>query len=245
VRWAISASLIVLALVGPSPARASEAHPGSPIAEALDKFDFGDYEGVVGLLRPLVDNGATELPVRADRLEALRVYGIACALTDRRVAAEGAFLLLLREEPTTSLDPALVRPDAVAFFDDVRRRHQEELLAVYRRTRPRYYWFLNLIPTVGQFQNRERAKGFILGAFDLGLLTTTVVSYELLSSWEGADRTFAHHGRDYDSMRVVNYVSFGLLLGSISYGIIDGFVIGQRRQRQERDGEAKLGLWGP
>ena len=92
--------------------------PSAALQRARDEFDFGKYEEVVAGLRPLVEalELARELPEKADRLEALRVYGIACTLTGRRTAAEGAFLLLLREEPSTQLDPALVRPEAVAFF---------------------------------------------------------------------------------------------------------------------------------
>src|ERR1700749_4421122 len=143
-RFAITIALLALAL----PARAQEAapepahvsHAQSPIADAIERFDFGDYEAVGTRLGPIVENGGRELPLQVDRIEALRVYGIACTLTDRKTAAEGAFLLLLREEPKTQLDARLVRPEAVAFFDEVRSRHREELLAVYRRTVPRYNW---------------------------------------------------------------------------------------------------------
>src|ERR1700748_3592077 len=104
----VKQSAILLALAAMTlPARAQEvapepahlSHAESPIADALERFDFGDYEGVVTRLRPIVENGARELPLQVDRIEALRIYGIACTLTDRKTAAEGAFLLLLREEP--------------------------------------------------------------------------------------------------------------------------------------------------
>jgi hypothetical protein len=256
VRWPISVSLfLALASIAsadepPAPGpSAPSAHLGSPIAEALDKFDFGDYEGVVALLRPIVDNGARALPTRADRIEALRVYGIACTLTDRLAAAEGSFLLLLREEPATRLDPALVRPEAVVFLEQVRARHREELLAVYRRSHPRSYWFLNLLPPVGQFQNRQRGKGFTIGALELVLLTSSVTTYSLLAEWQGGDHTFSHHESAYEPLRVVNILSFSLLVGTVSYGILDGFIVGHRLERQERDEVARLGYdgvhWGP
>ena len=122
--------------------------PGDALKRARDEFDFGKYESVVVGLRPIVEalELTRELPEKADRLEALRVYGIACTLTGRRTAAEGAFLLLLREEPSTRLDPALVRPEAVAFFEEVRGRHRAELLAAYRKNRRPYYWALDLDP---------------------------------------------------------------------------------------------------
>jgi hypothetical protein len=227
----------------PAPAEAPppSAHAGSPIKDALDRFDFGDYEGVVTLLRPIVEQGGARiLPLQVDRVEALRVYGIACTLTDRRAAAEGAFLLLLREEPATRLDPRLVRPEAVTFFEEVRARHREELLAVHRRLRPRYYWYLNLLPTAGQFQNRQKTKAFVFGSLELALLGGTIVSYSLLDHYQGDDHTFGAHRDLYDPLRAVNIATFTALLAVTTAGIIDGFVVGARRERREREREAQL-----
>ena len=224
--------------VAPEPAQLS--HAESPIADALERFDFGDYEAVVNRLRPIVENGARELPLQVDRIEALRVYGIACTLTDRKTAAEGAFLLLLREEPQTRLDPRLVRPEAVAFFEEVRSRHREELLAVYRRTVPRYNWALDLVPAVGQFQNHQRAKGFVIGGLELALLGGTIVTYSLLTHFEGHDHTFAGHESLYTSARGINITCFTALLAVTAYGIIDAFVVGAQRRHREQDTEARL-----
>lgn len=231
----------------PSPdggARPSSAHAGSPIAKALDDFDFGDYQSVVEQLRPLVDalELSRALPQRADRLEALRVYGIACTLTDRRTAAEGAFLLLLRDEPSTRLDPALVRPEAVAFFDEVRARHRDELLAAYRQTRPRYYWVLDLVPIAGQFQNRQWRKAAIFGSVELGLLAATIVTGSLLSAWQSDDHTFPNHQRAYGQLKYTNNICFGVLLGVTAAGLVDAFVVGSQRKKRERQIEARLGL---
>jgi hypothetical protein len=226
----------------PTPPAPSASHADSPIAQARERFDFGDYAAVIAMLGPLVENDARDLPLQADRIEALRVYGIACVLTDRRVAAEGAFLLLLREEPSTQFDPRLVRPEAVAFFEDVRVRHRAELLAVYRKTRPRYHWFLNLIPTVGQFQNRQPTKGFVFGGVELALLGGYVTSYALLTKYGGGDHTFTGHDDVASLGKPIEYTCYILLLGVTAAGIIDGFVVGARRQRTERLTEQRLGL---
>jgi hypothetical protein len=233
---------------GGVPAASSASHPvgahsGSPIAQALDDFDFGDHERVVERLRPIVEalDFARSLP-KADRLEALRIYGIACALTNRRTAAEGAFLLLLREEPSTRLDAALVRPEAVAFFDEVRARHRDDLLAAYRQTRPRYYWILDLVPVAGQFQNRQWKKGVAFGAVELGLLATTILTGELLNSWQRDDYTFAHHASSFAPLKYTNNISFGLLIAVTAAGLVDALVVGSQRQKRERQIEARLGL---
>jgi len=218
--------------------------PGDTLKLARDEFDFGNYEHVVGRLRPIVEalEITRELPEKADRLEALRVYGIACTLTGRRTAAEGAFLLLLREEPSTQLDPALVRPEAVAFFGEVRARHRAELLAAYRKNRRPYYWALDLIPLAGQLQNRQWKKAIIFGAVELALLATSITTGVLLHDYEGNTHSFEGHTAAFEPLRDVNWISFGLLLGVTTGGIIDAFVVGARRADRDRQTEARLGF---
>ncbi|HEY2747293.1 MAG TPA: hypothetical protein VGL86_21875 [Polyangia bacterium] len=221
--------------------------PSSPSAElkvARDEFEFGSYERVVGRLRPIVEalELARELPQKADRLEALRVYGIACTLTGRRTAAEGAFLLLLREEPSMRLDPALVRPEAVAFFDEVRARHRAELLAAYRKNRRPYYWALDVIPLAGQLQNRQWKKAIVFGAVELALLATNVTTGALLGHYAGPNDDFRGHVTAFGPLRDVNWISFGLLLGVGAAGIIDSFVVGARRRERDRQAEARIGF---
>ena len=193
-------------------------------------------------------NSSRELPEKPARLAALRVYGIACTLTGRRTAAEGAFLLLLREEPSTQLDPALVRPEAVAFFNEVRARHRAELLAAYRKNRRPYYWALDLIPLAGQLQNRQWKKAIVFGAVELTLLAANITTGVLLSHYEGQDRTFGgsmgSNDRTslFEPLRDVNWISFGLLLGVTAGGIVDAFVVGARRAERDRQTEARRGL---
>jgi hypothetical protein len=217
-------------------------HAGSPIAAALDDFDFGDYEGVVTRLRSMVENGARQLPNNADRLEALRIYGISCTLTDRDVAAEGAFLLLLREDPAMHLDAALVRPEAVDFFEEVRARHRNELVRAYRQGRPRYYFFADILPLVGQIQNREWRKLAGFASAEVALLASTITTAVLLERWQGNDLTFHGHSEAFGPLRVVNNTSFGLLLAVTTAGIVDGFVVGALRKRAERKHELQLGF---
>ena len=235
----------------PSDLARAPSSPAEALKRARDEFDFGNYERVVDRLRPLVEalELSRELPEKADRLEALRVYGIACTLTGRRTAAEGAFLLLLREEPSTQLDPALVRPEAVAFFNEVRARHRAELLAAYRKNRRPYYWALDLIPLAGQLQNRQWKKAIVFGAVELTLLAANITTGVLLSHYEGQDQTFGGGGMGsndrtslFEPLRDVNWISFGLLLGVTAGGLVDAFVVGARRAERDRQTEARLGF---
>ena len=179
-RASLVSLLCAAAVASPSPARAElpplvEATPTQSggqlapepprpqvrLAAALHRFEFGDYEGVVAelesLLESLVEPRSTTLS-RADRLEALRAYGISCALIGRRTSAEGAFLLLLEADPGTTMDPALVRPEAVQVFDEVRTRNRATLRAAYTRGRGRRHALLNLLPPAGQLQNHDYQK---------------------------------------------------------------------------------------
>jgi hypothetical protein len=211
-----------------------------PLGEAEEKFDFGRYEDVVALLRPLVESGGQQLPRKADRVEALRIYGIACTLTRREQAAEAAFLLLLREEPRTRLDAALVPDEAVRFFDKVRERYRAELVAAYRKNRGHRYWFLNLLPPIGQFQNRQWRKGLGLGAAELALLAADLTTGLLLQRWEGADHTFKNHRQAASELMPLNWISFAGLISVFVYGVVDGLVVNRRLDREERRAADKL-----
>ncbi len=216
------------------------ASDAARLAIALQRFDFGDYQGVVRELEVLVERGARTTLARADRLEVLRAYGIACVMVDRRTAAEGAFLLLLEAAPETRLDPHLVRPEAVEVFDAVRARNRDALWAAYRRGRGRRYAVLNLLPPAGQLQNRDFKKGYALLGVELALLALDITSGVLLTNWEGEHQDFPGHESAAKALRPVNWVSFGGLIGVVLYGIIDGFVVGHRRAVEERMVEKHL-----
>ncbi len=206
---------------------------------AAERYEVGDYEGVVQALRPLVDAEAPGL-AKADRAEALRTYGIACVLTGRRVAAEGAFVLLLRDEPHAELDPTLVRPEAATFFVAVRERWRTELVAAYRKNRGRRYAVLSLLPPVGQFMNHQRKKGYGVLAAEVGLLGTNIVTGVLLNQWQGPNRLFTGHEETARRLIPVNLASFAVLLSVVVYGIVDGFVVGHRLTLDEKHEEKKL-----
>jgi hypothetical protein len=206
---------------------------------ALERYELGDYEGVVTALRPLVDADTPGLPA-ADRVEALRTFGIASVLTGRRTAAEGAFVLLLRADPRSELDPTLVRPEATQFFDEVRARWRAERVAAYKRNRGKRYGILNMIPPAGQFQNRQYAKGYSLLAVEIALLATNITTGVLLNQWEGPNKLFVGHEDTARALIPVNIASFAVLLSVVAYGIIDSFVVGHRMTLEEKREEKRL-----
>jgi hypothetical protein len=222
-----------------APLVAPPASDADRLKLALQRFEFGDYEAVVAELGALVELGAHSLE-RDDRLEALRAYGIACAMTGRPTAAEGAFGLLVDADPNLRLDPALVRPEAVSLFERVRTHKRDTLLAAYRKGRRKRYAVLNLLPPAGQMQNRQYGKGYAVLGFEIALLALDVTSGSLLYAWQGDHKDFPGHEDSARKLRPLNWVSFGALLSVVLYGVIDGFVVGHRRDVEERELDQKF-----
>jgi hypothetical protein len=105
-------ALLTLLFLGGA-ARGDEPTTATVIATAQAELQQGHYETVVALLRPIVDGNQ----IGPGWFEALRAYGIACAMTQRRASAEGAFALML-EQPAVRGTPQ----PAAALFDHVRAR---------------------------------------------------------------------------------------------------------------------------
>ena len=200
----------------------------APLPDALQKFEAGEYEAVVTTLRASIDANAIGDPV--DRAQALRLYGIACVLTGRSLAAEAAFLHWLSLDARARLDPGLVRPDVVAFFEQVRARHRDALLREVEKRRPRTA-ALNLLPPAGQFQNGQRTKFALLLTAEVALLATNIATGAALYGTQGDDLTFPDPGRA-EVLRGINWVSFAALLGVVLYGVVDGFVVFSRLRQQ-------------
>jgi hypothetical protein len=173
-----------------------------------------------------------------DRAQALRIYGIACVLTGRQLAAKGAFLDWLKLEPRARLDPSLVRPEVVDFFEHLRAEHREELVREVERRRPRTA-ILNLLPPAGQFQNGQRTKfALVLGA-EVGLLAVNLGTGLTLYAEHRPDGTFPDPDRAM-VLRSINWASFAVLLGVVLYGVVDGFVVYHRIVRELERDEASL-----
>jgi hypothetical protein len=166
----------------------------------------------------------------ADRAEAWRVYGLSLLALDLRDEAEAALWEYLKLEPDAHLDPALVPPETIVFFEDVRARHAGELRKLRPHTvRKKRYRALNLLPPWGQFQNHQPTKAWILGGVETALLVADVATYiYLVDHCRAGDLTCDSPGTAR-SVKTVNLVSGGLLLGTLLYGIIDGFVVYSRR----------------
>ena len=212
-------ALLVAALVLPSaPARAESRDPRQLLRQSIDLYVVGRYPEAVEILRPLVESRV--LKDRADQLEALRIYGISLVLTGARPGAERAFRDLLRLDPAARLDPSFVRPEVVTFFKEVRSRYRLAVRAVERRGGRSAA--VNLLPPWGQFRNGHRVKGFLVLSGELAFGITSITTAALLWSWKDETGQFPDREHLYRPLSVLNYVSFGLTVAVMAYGVVDG-----------------------
>lgn len=198
-----------------APAAAKTPAPETATAallRAVAAYEYGDMNQVVEAARPVAEG---LLPASSDEhTRALRLLGMGLYLTNRPRGAEIAFTELLRKDPHARLDPTNTRPELVAFFENLRR---QEL--TYRR---RFIW--NFVPPLGQFQNEDDTKGWIVLGIGVASLATMTTSFFVLRSWEQPGHTFPGHHSSAHTLKAVNFVAAGVLAATYLYGVVDGFI---------------------
>jgi tetratricopeptide (TPR) repeat protein len=118
--------LICLALLLAAPA-------DSDLKRARDRYEFGAWADAAGAVRELL---ATRSDLtESQRIEAYRLLGLAEYQLGDRAQARAAFVNLLSLDPDFSLDPFLVPPPIVEFFDKVKREHEPDLVPLRERKR--------------------------------------------------------------------------------------------------------------
>jgi hypothetical protein len=227
----------VLAIVCLLAATAAAQPVASTLREANAAAVSGDWKHVDELVQPLLVRGVTP----ADLAEAHRLAGLAAYFAQNQAGAEAHFLAYLKIDLDGRLDPTLVPPEAVTFFEDVRARHAAELRAM--RPRPRRYWIANLFPPWGQIQNGDHGKAIVVGIGLGAFAITNVTTYLVLRSWctqtsgpggvgASCDVT-VDHSHTSASLRTLNIASGIGLIATYVYGVYDG-VVGYRRRTQEQ-----------
>lgn len=214
----------------------TEAHAGAPgqsvdaarlLVDARAAMDMGEHERAVNLAATVLEEARAGGVDRADHAEAWRIHGLAQYFLGRYAEAEVAFFEYLKLDLDGGLDPALVPPEAVAFFEGVRARNAAELRALRPRPRRRRVFALNLVPPAGQFQNGEPVKGWVLAGTGAALLAANVTTYLVLRRWcdtrsgvcESDGQSRVSEAR---ALQTLNIVSGAALIGVYVYGVVDG-----------------------
>jgi tetratricopeptide (TPR) repeat protein len=131
-RW-FSLLLLLLALHVPGAARAQES-ADSEVAAIRASFEYGKYAEVLERAGARIDRG----DLREEQLAELhRLAGLAAFNLNRLEDASRHFKALLRLDPDHSLDPFVVPPPAVAYFDSLKQGMGSELEFIRQERRLR------------------------------------------------------------------------------------------------------------
>ena len=166
------------------------AGPQSPeLKRARDQLEYGAFAEAAATARAWI--AAHPAAEGDDAVEAHRILGFSELKLGHEPAAREAFHDLLVQDPDYALDPFLVEPKMVEFFDAVKRASDPELAPIRERRRiereqaraaeeaarvPRvvrvreHLYLLNWMPFgAGQYQNGDRAKGTAIAAAEVTL----------------------------------------------------------------------------
>jgi hypothetical protein len=107
------------------------ATPDADVKRARDRYEFGAYADAAGAVREMLSH-TPELPEPL-AVEAYRILGLSEYQLGDKAAARTAFVHLLSIDPDQTLDPFLVPPPIVEFFDKVRLEAEPELAPLRER----------------------------------------------------------------------------------------------------------------
>jgi len=101
------------------------AAPSPELKRARDRFEFGAWADCAAIVRQWLSTHPAA--AEAEQVSALQMLGISEWNLGDRQQARTAFVQLLSESPDHKLDPFLVPPAIVEFFEEVRREHEPQL----------------------------------------------------------------------------------------------------------------------
>ncbi len=190
----------------------------------------GDWAQVERLTAPLAARPLSS----ADRAEVHRLLGLSSFFAQRFERAEAELLAYLRLDADAHLDPAIVPPEAITFFENVQAKHRAELRALRTKRAqlpPKRSLLLAFVPVAGQLQNRERRKAWLFGAAIGALTITNLTTYAVLRSWcresDGTcDRGEVDHAEGAKRLATVNLLSgvgLGVVIGVAMYDSLVGY----------------------
>ena len=219
----IGVALIALLLTA-STAGIASALPSPALEQAEVAANRLDWPTVATLIAPM--QAQPELLDVSDRAELWRLAGLVAFFEHRLTDAELEFVAYLRLEADGRLDPAVVPPEAIVYFESIRARHGAELRAL--RPHAKTWSALNWLPPLGQLQNGERPKAWIFGGALVGFAAVNITSYFVLRSWCSSTTltcasSSADHTSSAKSLRTLNVASGLGLLATYIIGVVDGY----------------------
>jgi hypothetical protein len=109
------------------------AAPDANLKRARDRFEFGAWADAAGSVRAWLAEHPE--PSGPEAIDAFRMLGIAEFHLGNVAQSREAFVALLSQDPDYTLDPFLVPPPVVEFFDRVRKENEPALVPLRERKR--------------------------------------------------------------------------------------------------------------
>lgn len=201
------------------------------------EYEYGNYRKAIELFENLLN------PLRISDEEkvvtAYQLLGISCFLENEREKAREAFIQVLHRQPDFHLNPVVIPPPIVEYFDDIRielkpqldeirrrreemaRRQEAEVTVYIERKVATHSFLLNFFPFgVGQFQNGEKAKGVALLVSQAVSAGASLTAYTVVQSMKDSAGWFDHPGQAR-AWQVVQLSSGGLFFALYTLGVVD------------------------
>ena len=125
--------ILLLALLLTRPVHAQEGE-SAELTSIRSAFEFGKYADVLERAVARIDRGRLD---EASLVELHKLAGLSAFNLGRREDAARHLRALLRLEPDFGLDPFIVPPPAIAFFEELRRDMRAELTLIRQEKRLR------------------------------------------------------------------------------------------------------------
>jgi hypothetical protein len=124
----------VLLVAQPAPVQEPESQAAADaMNQARRTFEYGDYAQASKMLAALLEAGRFES--LQSRAEAYRLLGLSLFYQGRKGDSYSAFLEYLYLDPDAELDPFYVPPNAVQFFDEVKKEAEPRLAPIRAQKR--------------------------------------------------------------------------------------------------------------
>jgi len=169
--------------------------PSQEFERGRTAFLRGEYERAVSLIYPLVYPDL-RLESEVDVLQAHRMLGVSYLFENKQAEARDEFRKLLELAPDFRFDPLLDPYKVVEFFNGIVREQQAQLGDIEIRLKKREQelnrhtgqilerrierrsYAINFIPFgAGQFQNQQRAKGWVFFGVEAGLASISLATF--------------------------------------------------------------------
>ena len=213
---------------------------GAALKQAESAYEYGDMPLLVESARLVTDG--TLKSTESQRAEGFRFLGIGLYVTGRVQGAKTAFEQLLTLRPDTHLDAGTTRPEIITFFLNLRQARIEQLRVAQYANRPSAMW--NFLPPMGQFNNGQRVKGWVLLAAEASTWIVATTTFAVKKSWEQrggsvcelglADERCRDRTETARTLRQVNLGGSFVLAALYLYGVLDG-LSERNRPRSEAD----------